>query len=213
MKAATFRFATSILRRLGEELNPTMDQGVLELVKNSYDADATTCTVTLTQLEGEGGSVEILDDGTGMTPKEIIDGWLVLGASEKEGMTETPIFHRVPTGSKGLGRLACLRMGRRVTLVTRPASQPTQQYSLEIDWDKFDSARTVEAVTLDIQASKRGKEWLLLSEPGRFGTMPLSEHRKCPVCRALRPLERPARHDFTTRQCAVVPRALACYSY
>jgi len=38
---------TAILRRLGEELNPTMDQGVLELVKNSYDADAISCTVTL----------------------------------------------------------------------------------------------------------------------------------------------------------------------
>jgi hypothetical protein len=40
---ANFRFATDILRRLGEELNPNIDQGILELVKNAYDADARTC--------------------------------------------------------------------------------------------------------------------------------------------------------------------------
>jgi len=39
------RFSTAILRLLGEELNPSPDQGILELIKNSYDADAKRCTV------------------------------------------------------------------------------------------------------------------------------------------------------------------------
>jgi DNA topoisomerase VI subunit B len=153
---AAFRFATAILRRLGEELNPTMDQGVLELVKNSYDADAMSCKVTLENIENIGGTIEIIDDGLGMSPKEIHDGWLVLGASEKEGQTQTKTLHRVPTGSKGLGRLACLRMGTKVTLVTRPAGDPDHKYSLEIDWNKYDEAKTVEAVELTIKQSKRG---------------------------------------------------------
>ena len=155
MTTASFRFATAILRRLGEELNPTMDQGVLELVKNAYDADAMTCGVTLSNVEVTGGDIEIVDDGTGMTAEEIRDGWLVLGASEKEKQTVTPKLKRVPTGSKGLGRLACLRMGTKVTLVTRPASKPDKQYSLVIDWNDFDEARTVEAVELSIKESNR----------------------------------------------------------
>jgi signal transduction histidine kinase len=153
---ASFRFATAILRRLGEELNPSMDQGVLELVKNSYDADAMSCTVTLNSIETVGGTIEIVDDGLGMTPKEIGDGWLVLGASGKEGQTQTKTLHRVPTGSKGLGRLACLRMGTKVTLVTRPAEEPANKYTLEIDWNEYDEAKTVEAVELTIKQSKRG---------------------------------------------------------
>lgn len=34
------RFSPSILARLGEELLPDADQGVIELVKNAYDAEA-----------------------------------------------------------------------------------------------------------------------------------------------------------------------------
>ena len=155
MTTASFRFATAILRRLGEELNPTMDQGVLELVKNAYDADAMTCGVTLHNVEQTGGKIDIVDDGAGMTADEIRDGWLVLGASEKERQALTPRLKRVPTGSKGLGRLACLRMGTKVTLVTRPASKPDKQYSLVIDWNEFDEAKTVEAVELSIKESNR----------------------------------------------------------
>ena len=44
---ATFRFAPDILRRLGEELNPSLEHGVIELVKNSRDADALSCEIRL----------------------------------------------------------------------------------------------------------------------------------------------------------------------
>jgi len=150
----TLRFATAILRRLGEELNPTMDQGVLELVKNSYDADALSCMVSLRNVDQAGGTLEIVDDGIGMVPDDIVDGWLVLGASEKELQTVTALG-RIPTGSKGLGRLACLRMGERVELVTRPNKRPTEQFGLELVWKQFDQADTVEQVPLVIAHQKR----------------------------------------------------------
>ncbi len=37
---AQIKFSTHIIKRLGEELNPSVDQSILELVKNAYDADA-----------------------------------------------------------------------------------------------------------------------------------------------------------------------------
>ena len=40
MTTANFRVSTDILRRLGEELITSCDQGIVELAKNSYDADA-----------------------------------------------------------------------------------------------------------------------------------------------------------------------------
>lgn len=151
---ATLRFATAILRRLGEELNPTMDQGVLELIKNSYDADARSCSVSLRNVDAVGGTLEVVDNGVGMVPDDIVDGWLVLGASEKEAQGLTALG-RIPTGSKGLGRLACLRMGTRVEMVTRPEKKPQAQFSLDLDWKDFDTAATVEQVPLTIRQHKR----------------------------------------------------------
>ena len=82
-----FRFSTDILRRLGEELNPSPDQGILELVKNAYDADARVCSIELSDTDRSGGTVTVTDDGDGMTAAEIRDGWLVLGRSRKKRRT------------------------------------------------------------------------------------------------------------------------------
>src|SRR5271170_4885535 len=94
---AHFRFSTDILRRLGEELNPSFEHGIVELAKNSYDADATTFTVVLTDAEKPGGSVVITDNGAGMSPNDIREGWLVIGQSRKGSIKRTP-SGRIPAG-------------------------------------------------------------------------------------------------------------------
>jgi len=81
---AQIRFATSILQRLGEELTPSLDLGIIELVKNAHDADALHCVVQLENIAKPGGTVHIIDDGEGMSAEDIIEGWLVLGRSKKK---------------------------------------------------------------------------------------------------------------------------------
>ena len=54
--ALGFRFAPSILVRLGEELVPNLDQAIIELIRNSYDADAKECTVEIKLDKGDGGT-------------------------------------------------------------------------------------------------------------------------------------------------------------
>lgn len=153
MDDASIKFATHILRRLGEELNPSVDQGIIELVKNSYDADALTCTVELDRVGGASGSVTVADDGDGMSLEQILEGWLVLGSSTKTTSKRTRL-NRIPAGNKGLGRLAALRLGRKATLVTRPARSQVE-YVVEIDWTKYDKVRLVEDVQLPIIARAR----------------------------------------------------------
>jgi len=99
MDDASIKFATHILRRLGEELNPSVDQGIIELVKNSYDADALTCTVELDRVGGASGSVTVADDGDGMSLEQILEGWLVLGSSTKTTSKRTRL-NRIPAGNK-----------------------------------------------------------------------------------------------------------------
>jgi len=75
---------------LGEQLIGSEKVGILELVKNAYDAGATTCTVTIEGVPGlkpesrsiaeyrdlPGPIIEIRDDGSGMTHQALVQGWL-----------------------------------------------------------------------------------------------------------------------------------------
>ena len=154
MTIAQLRFSTEIVRRLGEELNPTLDKGILELVKNAYDADATECRVELRNTDQPGGSIIVEDNGHGMTAGQIESGWLVLGSSTKTPAQLTPLG-RVPAGSKGLGRLAALRMGRTAHLSTVSTLQSDCLHELLIDWSEFDRARLVDDYALEIKTNGR----------------------------------------------------------
>lgn len=156
MRTEHLRFSPDILRRLGEELIPHMDQGIIELVRNAYDADAITCRVELTGAEEPGGTLCVTDDGVGMTAEAIRNGWLVLGRSAKAARQVTKLG-RIPVGDKGLGRLAALRMGTVAKLRTRPAEEPGTEYFLTLDWACFATAAVVEDVGLAIH-SKRTAE-------------------------------------------------------
>jgi signal transduction histidine kinase len=153
MDSAHFRFSSDILRRLGEELNPSVEHGIVELAKNAYDADATEFAVTLQDVEKPGGTLSITDNGDGMGIEEIKGGWLVIGQSRKSGFKRTG-KGRIPAGYKGLGRLAALRLGEKATVITRPKSQQTQ-HELTIDWKAFDKVRLVEDVDLSIATAPR----------------------------------------------------------
>lgn len=147
--SARIRFSPAILRRLGEELNPSVDQGIVELAKNAYDADATECHVWL-DGRGKPNTIVIEDDGAGMTAEEILDGWLVLGGSGKSTSNVTSRGRR-PAGNKGLGRLAALRLGRFAQLMSRPGDG--YEYSVRIDWRRFEEVKTVDEVELEIERS------------------------------------------------------------
>ncbi|MGA2323408.1 MAG: sensor histidine kinase [Sedimentisphaerales bacterium] len=165
-----FKFSTAILRRLGEELNPHPDQGIIELIRNAYDADAINCKIQLNKVNKKGGSIQIIDDGHGMDLDAIKNGWLLLGRSEKMHRRRTPLGRR-PVGDKGLGRLAAMRMGNRAILITRPKTAPLFEHKLVIDWTKYDSVEVVEDVTLEI-------ETVGTTQSNKFGTEILIEDLK-----------------------------------
>lgn len=144
------RFAPEILRRLGEELIPHPDQGIVELARNSYDADAHECTVELISVDQPGGTIRIIDDGVGMDRNAIVSGWLLVGRSPKEHRQLTALG-RIPAGDKGLGRLAALRMGRRALVRTRPQREAGFEYEIDIDWADFERHASVEEVPIEVR--------------------------------------------------------------
>lgn len=153
----TLRFSPDILSRLGEELVPHIDQGLIELARNAYDADASHCDFELINTSKPGGKLIITDDGLGMSPQTIRDGWLLLGKSAKASGGLTVKYKRKPVGNKGLGRLAALRAGKKVTLYTRPEGVPGKEFFVEIDWPLYDKAKAVEDVSLVIKERDTNK--------------------------------------------------------
>lgn len=145
------RFSPDILVRLGEELVPNPTDGLLELVKNAYDADASFCTIKI-----EKHRIRIEDDGDGMTDSDIVEGWLLIGGSRKDAKKPTALG-RIPVGNKGLGRLAALRLGRKATLVSRPKAKRGTEYRITIEWDKVEQGAFVEEKYFDISSSSTQK--------------------------------------------------------
>ncbi|MFJ1815575.1 ATP-binding protein [Streptomyces sp. NPDC088139] len=122
---------------------------MIELVRNAYDADATKSIVQLHNATQPGGTLVVEDDGDGMTAEEIREGFLLIGRSSKPGTPDSKTSRR-RIGEKGLGRLAALRLGRRVELVSRPRSEPGVEHTLVIDWADYDTVRSVEEVELTV---------------------------------------------------------------
>lgn len=169
-----FEVHPSVLFKLGEDLITDDAQALVELVKNSYDADAQTVRVEIDtehwfdretgqNLEdGEAGAagavkgrLSVRDDGHGMDLDVIRRGWLTVSNSGKrkfkaEGRTTR--LGRTPLGDKGLGRLGVQRLGSIVQLETVPVSDvaPTT-YKVSIDWSKFLDADSLSTVAIPVE--------------------------------------------------------------
>jgi len=123
-----FRVDLRLLLELGERLISRDEIAVVELVKNAYDADARNLKVIM-----EKNIIEIKDDGEGMERNELIEGWLTVGTALKRRETRTKHGRRV-LGEKGLGRLAVLRLGKKITLYTKKKGKPC--YQITMDWEE-----------------------------------------------------------------------------
>lgn len=126
------RFSQLIGRHLIS--NPTV--AVLELVKNSYDADANNIIVTFENIKSGTGKIIIEDDGDGMTLDDIINKWMVLGTDNKLHQTFSDKGRR-KLGEKGIGRFSVERLSKKTTITTN--TQNDQLITIEIDWDKYET--------------------------------------------------------------------------
>src|SRR5690349_754912 len=101
-----FHADAAIIARLGRQLVAKQGTALIELVKNAYDADATNVTVSFDGRGGPGASIEITDNGTGMTRSDLLDGFLRLASEAKAQQPTSPKFKRNRAGRKGIGRFS-----------------------------------------------------------------------------------------------------------
>lgn len=108
-----FSVDARLLRELGERLVGKPHIALGELIKNAYDADATKVVVRF-----DGDSIEVVDNGHGMTEQAFITRWMRIGTAEKQREQTSPLHRRNLTGSKGVGRLAAQLLAKSFRLET-----------------------------------------------------------------------------------------------
>ena len=149
-----FKTRARLLCQLGEQLIKSESIALLELVKNSYDADASVCTVEIKQPDNkDSASIVIEDNGTGMSSEIIENSWLEVGtdnkAEKKQNGYRTPKFNRITLGEKGIGRFGVHRLGRRIELISKMNEK--KECVLRIDWDKVNDSKYIEDVPIILE--------------------------------------------------------------
>jgi signal transduction histidine kinase len=122
------------IRQLGQELVGDRTTAVTELVKNAYDADATTVQLRFLRAGRKGGALEVEDDGNGMSLEDVQRGWMRISTDAKDREQRSPRYGRTRAGRKGIGRFATETLGSRLRLRTTVAGEPTA-LSIDFDWE------------------------------------------------------------------------------
>lgn len=162
VETARFDINAAVVFRLGEELITDVVQALVELVKNSYDADATWVKVAI-DTHGPNkwgrdyadaiGVIRVEDNGQGMDGSSIRRGWLTIANSPKrddKAAGRLTSRGRTPIGDKGLGRLGSQRLSRNVEIATRHYADPTIEYHVAFSWDNFRNATNLSEVRLKL---------------------------------------------------------------
>lgn len=136
MSDKVFRVDANAILALGRNSIKDHTTAVVELIKNSYDADADKVELTIRSQSPSGGLVRIADNGHGMSDRDIDSSWLRIGFSEKVANRTSTRFGRRKTGEKGIGRLSADRLGSVLEVRTRRRSHAAA--GVIVDWSKFE---------------------------------------------------------------------------
>lgn len=170
MAKIPFKVSARTAKLIGLENFSNEEGAIIELVKNTYDADAKNCILIfdlkykkiiekdkeeeIEIFDKQNSKIYIVDNGSGMTKNVITNQWMTIGTDDKlyKHLTENG---RVKTGAKGIGRFALNRLGTTTDLVTVSKDRETNTkkgIKWSVNWNDFDkSGTTVSEVKADIQ--------------------------------------------------------------
>ncbi|KZN40305.1 sensor histidine kinase [Pseudoalteromonas luteoviolacea] len=131
--------------RLGLELVSKKETALSEIIKNSYDADADTVDVDF-HTDGNRSWLEIIDNGSGMSREELVDGFMRISTSLKKNEEYSRKYGRKRAGKKGIGRFATQRLGLILTIFTKREIDESC-LKVEIDWKDFESEKELIAIS------------------------------------------------------------------
>ena len=152
-RVSSFQVDAALLSELGENLVTKPDIAVAELVKNSYDAEASECVIRFIPSKDHSRveSIVISDNGHGMSPDDVEQRWLKIATTSKRSQKRSSRFGRVFAGSKGLGRLACRTLSERLLLETvHLEPDKAVRTTVSINWADFKSGSLIDETKVEL---------------------------------------------------------------
>lgn len=167
----TLHFKTNVQLKniIGKDLINNDNIAILELIKNSFDADAKRVDISFVNLKENDdvgnqyysdrtSRIIIRDDGVGMDLSDIRDKWLNIAYSEKKNRARQ--YNRMMAGAKGVGRFSCDRLGMYLNLYAK--KKDSKCVLLTIDWKLFEiDDESKEIQSIDLKYSELSNEELL----------------------------------------------------
>ncbi|MBE2279983.1 MAG: ATP-binding protein, partial [Ignavibacteriaceae bacterium] len=140
-KKLIFQPKARLLLQLGDQLIRNESIALIELVKNSYDAFATSVVVLMKKVDNQKeGEIVIIDNGIGMNADIIEKVWMQPGSDNKLKIIKSIINVddniRIPIGEKGIGRFGVHKLGYDIELVSK--AEGSKEVFLKIDWTEFE---------------------------------------------------------------------------
>lgn len=152
----TFSSDSKLLSEIGERLIATPDIALSELIKNSYDADATKCNIWLEEDE-----LIVKDDGHGMTESEFRDYWMTIATTSRLEQETSRRYDRELTGAKGVGRFAVRNLGLELTVDTVAWYDEHGEYRrlvAELEWGDFESGEPLQDEKVEYRIESAAEE-------------------------------------------------------
>lgn len=155
-----FLISMTVLDHLGRQLYRNFITVIGEAISNAWDADAQNVWI---KLDRPSQTLSILDDGHGMSSKDLDEKFLKIGYTKRghEGTERLSASGRPYIGAKGIGKLALLSCADIISIASKTTStEPTgcQISNIELD-QAITNDLTTEEVTLT-DASPRAYELL-----------------------------------------------------
>lgn len=132
----SMKFEPQTIEHLGIKMYSILPNAMAELIANAYDAEATVVNIKLFD-DNDRKKILIIDNGGGMSFKEIDEKFLIIGKKRREDDNGwSPNKKRKVTGRKGLGKLAFFGIGDTITVRTRKDGICTE---FTMDWQEIKS--------------------------------------------------------------------------
>ncbi|MGR2881305.1 sensor histidine kinase [Vibrio vulnificus] len=150
-----FTVDAKLVERLGEQLVAKKTTALSEIVKNAYDADASSVEVEFSHTDQPGGRITVFDDGCGMSYEELVKGFMTISTSDKVSNPISKLYSRPRAGKKGIGRFSAQKIGKKLKLITKRIND-SQYLCLDIFWDMFEPGITINSISNKISYIKNG---------------------------------------------------------
>lgn len=128
METVSFKLSYSAMKMFGKQLYSNVGSAISELVANGLDASAKAIYVVIDARDRNNASVEILDNGSGMSEEHIKKHYTAIGYNKRIRAKDSQNL----MGRKGIGKLAALYLSDKFTILTKTKGHTTSIWSLDV---------------------------------------------------------------------------------